>query len=77
MVVHNFNPRPQRLRQEDLKVYKVSFRIAKATQKNPVLENKNKQTKWFAYLYILCRQVFYLHEYLHTRRGHWIPWNQL
>jgi hypothetical protein len=47
VVVHAFNPSPCRGRQisefEASLVYKVSSRIARTTQRNPVSKNKNKQ----------------------------------
>ena len=49
MVVHAFNPRTQEGRGRQISefkanlVYKVSFRTARATQRNPVSKKKQKQ----------------------------------
>ena len=38
-------------------VYRVSFRIARATQRNPVLKNKNNNKKViYVYMYIIMYQ---------------------
>jgi hypothetical protein len=55
-------------------VYRVSSRIARATQRNPIWK-KLKRKKLFVFEYFACMYVYVSWAGLEAKKSHWSPWD--